>query len=139
MIQICPRCGETCDPEITVCTQCRRSLETGPCHKCRKEYYIDEIEKSVRHHCAEKIIVGLPKNMDGTLGPSADRVLAFVEQLQQRLAIPVETWDERLSTAEAERMLISAVMSRRKRKKVIDSVAAAIILQGYLDHMNLKH
>jgi len=79
------------------------------------------------------IVVGLPKNMNGSLGPSAEMVLELVEELTRTLAQPVITWDERLSTVAAEKALLEADMSRKKRKKVIDQVAAALILQGYLD------
>jgi putative holliday junction resolvase len=79
------------------------------------------------------IVVGLPKNMNGSLGPSAQMVLELVEELKRTLAQPVITWDERLSTVAAEKALLEADMSRKKRKKVIDQVAAVLILQGYLD------
>jgi putative Holliday junction resolvase len=79
------------------------------------------------------IVVGLPKNMNGSLGPSAQMVLELVEELKRTVAQPVITWDERLSTVAAEKALLEADMSRKKRKKVIDQVAAVLILQGYLD------
>lgn len=79
------------------------------------------------------VIVGLPKNMDGTLGVQAHRVVAFARKIQSELNVPVVHWDERLSTVAAERVLIQADMSRAKRKKHVDKLAAALILQGYLD------
>lgn len=79
-----------------------------------------------------EIVVGLPISLNGTLGPSAQRTLAFVEQLRARVTVPVVTWDERLTTAEAEKMLIAADMRRSRRRQVIDQVAAALILQNYL-------
>ncbi len=79
------------------------------------------------------IVVGLPKNMNGSLGPSAEMVLELVEELKRTIAQPVFTWDERLTTVAAEKALLEADMSRKKRKKVIDQVAAVLILQGYLD------
>ncbi|MFZ3172704.1 MAG: Holliday junction resolvase RuvX [Carboxydocellales bacterium] len=81
----------------------------------------------------ERIVVGLPKNMNGTIGPRAEKVLEFNQRLADATGLPVEAWDERLSTVEAERALLQADMSRGKRKKVIDKLAAVIILQGYLD------
>lgn len=81
----------------------------------------------------ERIVVGLPKNMNGTIGPRAEKVLEFNQRLADATGLPVEAWDERLSTVEAERALLLADMSRGKRKKVIDKLAAVIILQGYLD------
>lgn len=79
------------------------------------------------------VVVGLPKNMNGSLGASAQMVLELVEELKRTVDLPVFTWDERLSTVAAERVLLEADMSRKKRKKVIDQVAAVLILQGYLD------
>ena len=82
---------------------------------------------------AEQVVVGLPLNMDGTRGPMADKADAFADALGRAAGLPVATWDERLSTAAAERVLLEADLSRRKRKKVRDRVAAQVILQGYLD------
>ncbi len=81
----------------------------------------------------EKIVVGLPKNMNGTLGKQAEIVLKWIKILTDKIPVPVVTWDERLSTVEATKVLLEADLSRRKRKKVIDKVAAVLILQGYLD------
>ncbi|QNB45316.1 Holliday junction resolvase RuvX [Thermanaerosceptrum fracticalcis] len=80
-----------------------------------------------------KIVVGLPKNMNGTLGPQAEKVKEFIERLQQKVAIEVVFWDERLTTVAAERTLLEGNVSRKKRKGVIDKVAANMILQSYLD------
>lgn len=79
------------------------------------------------------IVVGLPKNMNGTIGPRAELCQAFGKLLEERTSLPVHMWDERLTTMAAERMLISADVSRQKRKTVIDKMAATLILQGYLD------
>jgi len=79
------------------------------------------------------VVVGLPKNMDGSLGPSAEAAQAFARTLQERLNLPVHLWDERLSTMAAERTLIGAGVRRRARRAVVDQVAATLILQGYLD------
>jgi len=87
----------------------------------------------VTEHGVEKILVGLPKNLNGTIGPQGEKVLAFIERLKEKIDLPVKTWDERLSTVAAERVLLEADVSRGKRKKVIDKMAAAVILQGYLD------
>lgn len=81
----------------------------------------------------EKAVVGIPKNMNGTLGPQAETVLEFIDLFKESAGINVDTWDERLSTVAAQRMLIDADVSRAKRKKVIDKMAAVMILQGYLD------
>jgi putative Holliday junction resolvase len=79
------------------------------------------------------IVVGLPKNMNGTIGPQAEKVMAFARALEEALGVPIELWDERLSTVGAERALLDADLSRAKRRKVIDKAAAVFILQGYLD------
>jgi len=95
---------------------------------------ITQLLKVIEEQRAEKVVAGLPKNMNGSLGPSAKMVLTLLEELEKSVDIPVITWDERLSTVAAERTLLEADMSRKKRKKVIDKVAALIILQGYLDN-----
>lgn len=95
---------------------------------------ITQLLKVIEEQRAEKVVVGLPKNMNGSLGQSAKMVLTLLEELENSVDIPVITWDERLSTVAAERVLLEADMSRKKRKKVIDKVAALIILQGYLDN-----
>ena len=82
---------------------------------------------------ATRVVVGLPLTLDGEIGPRAKRVLVLVAALRARLAVPVDTWDERFSTAAVERTLILADLSRKKRKEVIDRGAAAFILQGWLD------
>jgi len=94
---------------------------------------IGRLSEIAQEYGVEKILVGIPKNMNATIGPQGEKVLAFIEQLKARIDLPIKTWDERLSTVAAERMLIQADVSRSKRKKVIDKMAAAVILQGYLD------
>src|SRR5438477_1923659 len=81
------------------------------------------------------IVIGLPKNMNGTIGPQAEKALAFARDVEEALAVPIVMWDERLSTVGAERVLLEADLSRAKRRKVIDKVAAMFILQGYLDSL----
>ncbi|MBE3589140.1 MAG: Holliday junction resolvase RuvX [Thermoanaerobacteraceae bacterium] len=87
----------------------------------------------VNEYGVERVVVGLPWNMNGTLGERGQKVLRFARLIERRLHCPVETWDERLSTAGAERILLAADVSRAKRKKVIDKMAAVLILQSYLD------
>ena len=98
-----------------------------------------EIAAIIRQFEIEEIIVGLPKNMDGTLGGQAEKVLKWMEALKDKIKIPVATWDERLSTVGASKILLEADLSRSKRKKVIDKVAAVLILQGYLDQGRRKN
>lgn len=92
--------------------------------------YIAEL---VREKKIEEIVLGLPKNMDGSYGEKAKLSQSFAKDLEEQLSIKVHLEDERLTTRQAERMLISNDSSRAKRKKVIDGVAATIILQSYLD------
>ncbi len=87
---------------------------------------------------AGEIVVGLPRNMNGTLGPAANQVLEFCRRLGEAVPVQVVTWDERLSTAQASRVLIEADLSRRRRRDVIDKTAAAIILQAYLDNVSSR-
>jgi putative Holliday junction resolvase len=79
-----------------------------------------------------RLVVGLPLNMNGTEGPQAARVRAFAEQAAAHLGVPLEFWDERLTTVAAERTLLEADVSRKRRREVVDKVAAVLILQGYL-------
>lgn len=95
---------------------------------------IEEIRKIVEKYNIDKIILGLPKNMDGTLGQSGKMVEDYAKKLQSCLNIDLGFWDERLSTVSAERVLIDADMSRKKRRSVIDKLSAVIILQSYLDY-----
>jgi putative Holliday junction resolvase len=81
----------------------------------------------------EKIVLGLPLNMNGTMGPRALETQEFARALQEALKIPVDFWDERLSSKSAERVLLEADLSRKRRKELIDKIAAVHILQAYLD------
>ncbi len=97
----------------------------------RDELFI--IKEIVEEMGIEKIVVGLPLREDGSLGKEAEEVQAFVERLKSLLRIPVITWDERFSTKAVNRVLIDGDVSRRKRKRFVDLLAATFILQGYLD------
>lgn len=81
----------------------------------------------------DEIVVGLPKTMRGELGIQAEKVLEFIKELKNNFEVPIKTQDERLTTSQAEKVLISAGLSRQKRRKVIDKSAAVLILQNYLD------
>ena len=93
---------------------------------------IDRISDIVVENDVGEIVIGYPRNMDGSAGAMAEKIDRFAELVSKRIGVPVTFIDERLSTAEAERMMISADLSRKKRKKSIDKVAAAIILEGRL-------
>lgn len=98
---------------------------------------LDRLQQWVRAEEIGEVVVGLPISLNGTLGPSAHKVLEFVGQLRERVTVPVVTWDERLTTAEAEKMLIATDTRRAKRRQVIDQIAATLILQNYLRRKDL--
>ncbi len=101
---------------------------------------VKQLLKVIEENGVEKVVVGLPKNMNGSLGPSAEMVISLIGELKKFVDLPVVTWDERLSTVAAQRVLLEADMSRKKRKRVVDKVAAILILQGYLDNqMRMKN
>mgnify|MGYP000888376161 CR=1 FL=1 len=94
---------------------------------------IEAVKNVIDEYDIGKIVIGLPKNMNGSIGPQSEKTLAFAETLRGATGLEVISWDERLTTVAAERALLEADLSRRKRREVIDSVAASIILQGYLE------
>ena len=94
---------------------------------------VDEILKIVKEEKISAIVLGLPKNMDNTIGYKGELSISFKEKLEKKIQIPIYLQDERLTTKEAESILIKNDTSRKKRKKVIDSLAATIILQSFLD------
>lgn len=102
-------------------------------HNEEYDRLILEIEKIVNDYKVEAIVLGLPKNMNNTLGPKGELSLQFQDKLQQKLSIPIFLQDERLTTVSAHKALLESNMSRKKRKTVVDSVAATIILQTFLD------
>ncbi|MFH0959478.1 MAG: Holliday junction resolvase RuvX [Pseudomonadota bacterium] len=95
---------------------------------------IARVFEIVENYGVTEIVVGLPYNMDGSEGPQVEKVRKFKAMLTEKVNLPVFEWDERLSTVAAERTLLEADMSRARRRKVVDKLAAALILQGYLDH-----
>ncbi len=99
---------------------------------------LDRLTRMVAAEAIGEVIVGVPVSLNGSLGPSAQRSLEFAEALRARLSIPVETWDERLTTAEAEKRLIAAETRRSKRRQVIDQAAAVLILESWLRSRQLR-
>ncbi len=110
-----------------------QGLKTIKIDEESNEWGLDDLEEIIREYNVEKIVVGLPKNMNGTIGPRGEVSLQFAEMIKERFSLPVDLWDERLTTMAAERILLKADVSRKKRKKVVDKIAAALILQSYLD------
>lgn len=102
-------------------------------HQEEYKRLVKEIEKLVEERNIDEIVLGLPKNMNNTIGPKGELSLKFKEMLEEKIKKPVHLQDERLTTKEATNLLISNNTSRKKRKDVIDSMAATIILQSYLD------
>lgn len=94
---------------------------------------LKELETIINEYEINKIVVGFPKNMNNTVGPQGEKVLEFVEKLKNKFKMDIILQDERLTTVSAERVLIEGDVSRGKRKKIIDKVAATYILQSYLD------
>ena len=99
----------------------------------RSKMEISELRELIREYEVNEIVIGYPKNMNGTLGPRCALTDEFAEVLRSEFGLPVELWDERLSTVAAQRTLLEADVSRSKRKLVIDKMAAVFILQGYLN------
>ena len=102
-----------------------------------KDKDIDRICKIISDYKVTKIVAGLPKNMNGTLGPSGTAVKNYATKLQNTSCIEVDFWDERLTTVAAEKTLLEADISRKKRKGVIDKLAAVLILQNYLEFISI--
>jgi putative holliday junction resolvase len=108
-----------------------QGLDTLERHGGHRDF--DAVRAVCQEREVERIVIGLPRNMDGSEGPRAVKSRAFARGLHEALELPVFLWDERFTTAEAERLLISADVSRAKRAKVIDKLAAQLILQGWLE------
>lgn len=97
------------------------------------EHDLTRLAEIARQYRVERWVVGMPRNMNGTYGPRAELTRVFMAQLAEHAGLPVDPYDERMTTVAAERILLQADVSRAKRKLVIDKMAAAVILQGYLD------
>ncbi|MBC1851907.1 Holliday junction resolvase RuvX [Listeria seeligeri] len=113
-----------------------QGVETIQIDEKRKQFGYERVKELVLEYEVEKVVVGLPKNMNNTIGPRAESSKIYAEVLEARIGLPVVLWDERLTTTAAERTLIEADVSCKKRKEVIDKLAAVMILQSYLDTTN---
>ncbi|WP_425447157.1 Holliday junction resolvase RuvX [Dethiothermospora halolimnae] len=100
------------------------------------KYDLEQLEEIINSYEVNTIVVGLPKNMNNTIGPQGEKVLKFVDQLKEAFKLEINLQDERLTTVSAQRALIDADMSRKKRKQVVDKVAATYILQSYLEKID---
>ncbi len=98
----------------------------------------NRLRELISEYEVHELVVGMPKNMNGTKGDRAEKTEEFIEKMKAVIDLPVTFWDERLSTVMAERQLIAADVSRKKRKGIIDKMAAVVILQGYLDRLQFS-
>jgi putative Holliday junction resolvase len=110
-----------------------QGIETVKINEAINDFGMERLGELIKQFEVTQVVVGFPKNMNNTIGPRAEASQKFAALLEEVYAIPVVLWDERLTTMAAEKMLISADVSRKNRKKVIDKMAAVMILQGYLD------
>lgn len=101
-------------------------------HSRRAEQVLSELSRLAREHRVEEAVMGFPRNMDGTEGPRAELYRAFAARVEEALGLPVTLWDERRTTVDAHRILQESGKNAKKRKKAVDAVAAALILEGYL-------
>lgn len=100
------------------------------------EIDIDKLSDICKEYTVDTIVAGLPKNMNGTIGPQSEKVLSFCDLIKTKITVPIIMWDERLTTVAAERIMLEGDLSRAKRKKIVDKIAATYILQGYLDSLS---
>ena len=122
------RVGVAVSDELGLTAQALPTLEVAT-----EEDALAAIRGLIDRYDVQEVVVGLPKNMNGTLGPAADRALGFARRLEEGGPTKVTMWDERLTSRAAERLLIEADVRRAKRKRAVDQMAAVLILQGFLD------
>ena len=123
------RIGVAISDELLITAQGMETLE-------RKDLKrdLDAIRGTIRDNNVSEVVVGLPLNMDGSYSAKTKEVVEFMDNLSKAISVPVKTWDERMTTMQAERALLEGDMSRAKRKRLNDRLAAQLILQAYLDH-----
>ena len=98
--------------------------------------FLGRLKEILREKQVEQLVIGIPRNMDGSYGPAALKVQEFIAVLKESIAIPIKGWDERLTSVQANRFLIEAQVRRGQRKEKVDKMAAAILLQSYLDSLS---
>ena len=106
-------------------------------HSWNREKTLEEIRRLVKEQGAQAVVMGFPRNMDGSEGPRAELYRAFAADLEQLLGMPVRLWDERRTTVEAHNILTQTGYHGKKRKNTVDAVAASLILEGYLAYLRL--
>lgn len=108
-------------------------------HRKNKKSDIEELKKVCKEYEVETLVIGLPKNMNNSIGFAGEKIQEFSKLIEEEIGLKIEFWDERLTTVAAHRAMLEADLSRGKRKKIVDKVAATYILQGYLDRLsNMK-
>ena len=112
---------------------------TATVHSRRAETVLEELARLVQEHGVGELVMGCPKNMDGTEGPRAKLYREFALQVEEATGLRPVLWDERRTTVDAHRILFEAGKNGKKRKKTVDAVAASLILEGYLDFRRMKH
>ena len=128
--------GVSISDALLLTAQGIETIERKEENKLRKT--LARIETLIKEYEVEKIVLGLPLNMNDTIGERAEKTLEFKAMLERRTGLEVILWDERLTTVEAEQILIESNVRREDRKKYIDKIAAGFILQGYLDSLGVK-
>ncbi|MCM2531557.1 Holliday junction resolvase RuvX [Neobacillus pocheonensis] len=113
-----------------------QGLKTLKINEEKQEFGFDEIGQLIKEYQVSQVVIGLPKNMNGTIGPRGEASQKYASEIERQFSVQTVLWDERLTTMAAERVLLEADVSRKKRKTVIDKMAAMLILQGYLDSKN---
>jgi putative Holliday junction resolvase len=124
------RIGVAVSDELKVIAQPLEFVPAEPFH-----HFIKRLQQLIQDNEVELILVGMPRNMDGSWGTAALKVEEFIEDLKSAVSVPIKTWDERLTSAQANRALIEGGVRRVKRKQKLDKTAAAILLQSYLDSL----
>ncbi|WP_342432406.1 Holliday junction resolvase RuvX [Neobacillus sp. FSL H8-0543] len=113
-----------------------QGIKTLKINEEKNQFGFEEIGQLIKEYGITIVVIGMPKNMNGTIGPRGEASKQFAQEIEKQFSVDTVLWDERLTTMAAERVLIEADVSRKKRKKVIDKMAAMMILQGYLDSRN---
>ena len=122
------RMGIAISDEMRVIAQPLEFIASEPFDK-----FLDRLKQIIREKEVSLVLVGIPRNMDGSYGPAALKVQEFVAVLKDTITVPIKSWDERLTTVQANRFLIEADVRRSKRKEKVDKTAAALLLQSFLD------
>ena len=125
--------GVAMSDELLITAQVLETITRKEENKLRRT--LARIEELAKEYQVERIVLGYPKNMNNTLGERIEKTMEFKEALERRTGLPVILWDERLTTVEAERSLMESNVRRENRKQYVDQIAAAFILQGYLDRI----